>query len=309
MSIQSIIQDNQDDLAFLVGNGVNRYAFSHSKNSFSWEQILRSLWQEVSDEPIDVSFDEISFTEFFDILELLALKKGLSSNLLKNEFSLQQKFCDHLNQMPKPHQVHQDLVKVAKKFQIPVLTTNMDEQLSNAGNCELFKIKNQGFTDFYPWSTYFADKALESPVSGYGIWHVNGLQRYFRSVRLGLTHYVGSIARARRLMHASSKTSYPLYHKKGRVDWGGKNTWLDILFHKPLLIFGLALDTNETFLRWLLIERAKYFHHFKNLAKPAWYVEKCNSNRDNKDKKLFLETVGIRYIQGDSYESLYGAFS
>lgn len=45
-------------------------------------------------------------------------------------------------------------------------------------------------------------------------------------------------------------------------EWDGAASWLHIVFNSPLLIFGLGLEENEVFFRWLLIERARYFKKF-----------------------------------------------
>ena len=44
--IQDIIERNKHDIAFVVGNGINRYQASNS--SLSWDDILMKLWDKVS---------------------------------------------------------------------------------------------------------------------------------------------------------------------------------------------------------------------------------------------------------------------
>jgi hypothetical protein len=81
-------------------------------------------------------------------------------------------------------------------------------------------------------------------------------------------------------------------------------TWMQIFFHKPLMILGLALAENEVFLRWLLIERAKYYKEFPARAQPAWYVHTLNENEHG--KHYFLNAVGVRSVAVASYEEIYG---
>ena len=39
-----------------------------------------------------------------------------------------------------------------------------------------------------------------------------------------------------------------------------------------MFIFGLSLAENEVFLRWLLIQRAKYYRKFPERGHSAWYL-------------------------------------
>ena len=80
---------------------------------------------------------------------------------------------------------------------------------------------------------------------------------------------MGSVGRARAWLHRGGDRR--LFSGKSPDNWLGKNTWVHIIFNSPLLIFGLALEENEVFLRWLLIERARYFKKFPDRRKKAWY--------------------------------------
>ena len=201
----------------------------------------------------------------------------------------------------KPRAQHRAIVNWAIKYGVPVLTTNFDNTLGNATNCKLFRIRNEGFTDFYPWESYYSKESLERPDSGFGIWHLNGMEKYYRSIRLGLTHYMGSVERARTLIYKGNERR--LYSCKDLKNWRGANSWLHIIFNKPLAIFGLELSSNEIFLRWLLIERAKYFENFPNQRQPAWYFDK--QAKFNDGKLLLLESVGIEPVVISDYRELY----
>ena len=129
------------------------------------------------------------------------------------------------------------------------------------------------------------------------------MQHYSRSIRLGLSHYMGSVHRARNWMHRGG--SERLFSGNENHEWLGVKTWLDLIFHKPLLIFGLQLDANEVFLRWLLVERARYFQKYSRRKKPAWYV--YTDENESSGKFLFLEGVGVECIHASGYEEIYGA--
>ena len=85
-------------------------------------------------------------------------------------------------------------------------------------------------------------------------------------------------------------------------NWRGFKTWLHIIFNKSLFIFGLGLEENEVFLRWLLIERIKYFKQFPDRKHKGWYISK---KEDNAGKKFFLERVGFEIIEVDDYSDIY----
>ena len=118
---------------------------------------------------------------------------------------------------------------------------------------------------------------------------------------------MGYVERARNLIH--KKTGGKLFYGKNTMSWSGCNTWLHIVFNKSLLILGLGLDENETFLRWLLIERCKYFRKYPERKHKGWYV--CKKSGDEheiqteKGKRFFLEKIGFEVIEVDSYDDIY----
>ena len=79
--------------------------------------------------------------------------------------------------------------------------------------------------------------------------------------------------------------------------------WLHIIFNNDLLFVGLGLDSAEVFLRWLLIERAKYFKTFPERARKAWYVHAGGDLSPG--QTLFLKSVGCEIVKEDSYDALY----
>ena len=67
---------------------------------------------------------------------------------------------------------------------------------------------------------------------------------------------MGCVERARKMIQSNGFNE--LFDGKNQYNWIGGNTWLHVIFNKDLFIFGLSLEENEVFLRWLLIQRAKY---------------------------------------------------
>ena len=114
---------------------------------------------------------------------------------------------------------------------------------------------------------------------------------------------MGSVHRLRTWLYRGRK--HPKSTPKYSHQWAGAASWLHVAFNWPLLIFGLALDENEIFLRWLLIERARYFKNCPEVSKEAWYVYAGERHADG--KQFFLESVGVTPLRVDSYEDIYGA--
>lgn len=281
---EEILSKNIDDICFIVGNGINRFS---QKNS-SWERLLYDLWKNVMVNSIEILNKKgISFTEIYDIIEL-------NNKNNKTPLKLQKEFCILMDKW-EPNQQHRDFIHFAKTKNTPVLTTNFDELLKKADNLSFYRISKKGFTDYYPWDCYYGKDELKSPIEGFGVWHINGMQKYFRSIRLGLTHYMGSVERARNMIHKGKEDR--LFTGKNNCNWKGSKTWLHIIFNKSIFIFGLGLNRDEIFLRWLLLERAIYFKKFPERKKLGWYLHRKEDGDIDKGKKIFLQEIGIKVIE------------
>jgi hypothetical protein len=292
MKLKDLLNDQRHDLALLIGNGINRYGAK--AGSSSWDALLCALAQKLLDPAHTKLPRGISLTEFYDVLELsCALGAGKSS--------LQAQFCDLLASW-QPQAQHERIMQWAHRHEVPVLTTNFENSLGDAIGCRLQRIRNVKFTAYYPWERHYGIQAVEDPCREFAVWHINGMQCYRQSIRLGLTHYMGSVERARSWLYRSPVR---LFSGADIRAWTGAATWLQIVFHKPLLIFGLGLTENEVFLRWLLIERAKYFRLFPERRKPAWYVH-CAGEKDD-GKLYFLRAVGIEPVAVSGFDEIYGA--
>jgi hypothetical protein len=287
--LRNILQANFNDLALVIGNGIHRYDPS-SVNS--WDALLLKL---ARDSGVDVTRmpDGASATEFFDVIELHT--RGGSG-------ALSGAFCNLMKDWrPLPH--HEAIMHWAVRHEVPVLTTNFDEVLSEAIGASSMRPKVHGFTDWYPWDTRYALTLHDDPCDGFGIWHINGMAKYARSIRLGLTHYMGSVQRARGWLHRGENR---LFEAKGRLRWDGRQTWMHLTFNKPLLFLGLGLRESEVFLRWLLIERARYFAKFADRRQPAWYVYTHDpDDKTQNGRHFFLERIGIECIEARDYGEIY----
>lgn len=293
MEMKTLLQKHRSDIALVIGNGINRYGLASSTNS--WHDLLVKLAGAHLPAKLRRVPTGVSFTEFYDVLELKSTKPV-------SENSLQKQFCQLMTAW-RVFDHHERIVKWAQKVDAPILTTNFEQVLSDAGSCTLHRSKKGEFTDYYPWESYYGFKDMSDPSQKFGIWHMNGMQHYHRSVRLGLTHYMGSVERARGWLHKGNEKS--LFSGKNVRDWDGAASWLHIIFNTPLMIFGLGLEENEVFFRWLLIERARYFKKFPERRKNAWFVHVGELNKVGKN--FFLEGVGVQPIRVTSYDDIYGA--
>ena len=292
--IKKIMNENSEDIAFLIGNGINRY---YNKN-ISWDDLLLELWRSfANDDKKDIP-NGISLPEFYDILEI----QNIDNKKLDN-YAIQKKVKEIMDKW-KPNNEQNKILKYIKKMNAPLLTTNFDDLIPKSLGLKLKIMQKRGFNDVYPWSYYYSDRELEYPTQAFGVWYINGMIRYPRSIRLGLSHYMGSIAKARKLIHDNPENIS--FEGKNQSYWSGYKTWLHIIFNKSLFIFGLGLRESEVFIRWLLIERAKYYRKYPSRRHNGWYITtREEAKKESKGKKFFLESVGIKVIIADNYDDIY----
>lgn len=289
MSKISEILSQPNKPALFVGNGINQFKGSSYS---SWKDLLGKLAQNYQLSLSQEEMDEMSNTEFFDILDLARPQKDRSS--------LQRKFCDLMN-FWEPSDHHATIVGWAKRHNTPIITVNFDENLSKSINAKYFVGK--GFTQWYPWSSYFASQQIADPRHSFAIWHAHGMMRYSQSIRLGLTHYMGAVQRARPWVYTGHK-ALRANGNPNDSEWTGRNTWLDILFFSPLMIFGFGFSKDETFLRWLFLERARLQKINPDLEADTWFID--TPKNGSLHRKPFFESLGIEYVTVSEFADIYG---
>ena len=189
------------------------------------------------------------------------------------------------------------IVQFIKRIKAPILTTNYDTVLSKAigiNDNDILSFSNDKINN---WFSYFGEQ-LESPLSGFGIWHIHGFHTYHKSISIGTTDYMKNVQTALNLLPKNSTIA-----NLNEMGWNGYNTWLSIIFNKSLFMFGLKLDNDETFIRWLLIIRYKYMISSGNLKK-AWYIIN-DSEIMPCAKRYFLESVGFEIVKIKNWDILY----
>ena len=296
MSFKNIINWNQDDIAFIIGNGINR--FHHNSDAISWENLLIKLWNKFVPDVYSEVPTGITLTEFYDLLDLADVDPKADSYRIQKEVV-------HLLKEWIYRYHHTLLVTKAIQINAPILTTNFDLNLTSCVQTNQYYTDSKYFTDFYPWTTYFGSSQLNYPTDGFGIWFINGFVKYYRSIRLGLSHYMGCVEKARNFLHKGEERT--LFSGKNQENWLGAKTWLHILFNKSICIFGLSMEENEVFLRWLLIERAKYYKRYPDRKKKGWYVAPKAERPNDKivGKIEFLKGIGFELIETENYEEIY----
>ncbi|MBN8447366.1 MAG: hypothetical protein J0M22_18020 [Gammaproteobacteria bacterium] len=289
MDFKALLRKSEYKPALIIGNGVN--LFNAGKGVSDWEQLLLQLWQNRIGDIDKKALEGISLTEFYDALDL---KLSYQSKTLKAEF------CEGMADWQSKDQ-HRNIVKWASVNQCPILTTNFENTLSDSLGLKLHRLTAPKPTDYYPWSNYYAAKPITDTANEFAIWHINGMQHYKRSIRLGLSDYMGSVERVRPMLHKSGNR---LFYRADFSKWPGRHTWLNPIFQNDLFIFGLSLEVTEVFLRWLLIERAKFFKKFPNQRREAFFI---HDKPLAAGQQLFLESVGIKPILVNSYDDIYVA--
>lgn len=273
------------DLAFIVGNGINRY---NNSTAISWIKMIADIWNEITKEKIsDKDFCDMSLTELYDLIELHSIDSiELKRKIVEKTLLIKRTF------------IHSFLLAKFNELNVPVLTMNFDGLLEYG--LEKRRL-NKFHSDIYPWNEYYSCRELRNPLDGFGIWHINGMVLYKRSIRLGLSEYMKQVVKANSLIHKGF--SIDNFNGKNTDNWNGMNTWLHIFFNKNLFIFGLALGKDEVFLRWLLIQREKYFKKFPERVKKSWFV--CIKDEIKNSNKVFLENLNFKIITLDSYQEIY----
>ncbi len=292
--------------AILLGNGINRY--KQQQNVQSWESLLFSLPNTNVEERKKITavlkdVKGISYPDFFDAL---CFKSDETHETLKKVIA------DEV-QGWKGENHHRKLLDFAMKNNIPILTTNYDLSLiSEELWKKIRKITHRTGRDAhkpivpkekagfwrYPFYHYYSDKMVANVCDEFAIWHMHGICCYPKSLIIGATDYGLLISNLKERLF-DKKTNELL------IDGDLKNSWIDIFFHKDLYVIGLALDSQETSLRWLLIQRMRYIRQ-KGLNLRTTYI--ALKGETSKGKNFFLSSIGISLKEVNAYSDIYDSW-
>lgn len=289
---QELLLHRNYDLAFVIGNGVNWYAYGN--DSWSWNKLLCKIWQSQTNQPVKGT-DGIGMTELYDLLEI---KTSEDVDRIRDSFISRLKDGS-------PNKIHNRIQDKIEKWEVPVLTTNFDHTLEVGYDRKVLKHvkdKYKTMSNLYPWDRYFSNQDIHDPSREYAVWHINGFVEFKKSIKLSSSEYVRQAAFTRKYLHISLFKRDD-FGGKNQSYWRGYNTWLHTIFNCSLCIIGLGLNQDETFLRWLLIERKKYFD-IACINHKGWYLYQKNEIFPE-GKKLFMEGVGLQPISVERYEDIY----
>ncbi|MEI6388968.1 MAG: hypothetical protein WCQ50_20340, partial [Spirochaetota bacterium] len=152
------------------------------------------------------------------------------------------------------------------------------------------RIEGSTFTDFYPWHSYYSTQKVGQANSDFALWQIHGFWFYKRSLVIGSMDYASAIHRLREWIYETSNRKRTI----GTENWIGAKSWVDIFLHNDLVIIGLSLGSQETSLRWLLIEREKYFRNFPERRRKTVYC--INGERDeawDAGKAFYFQSICV----------------
>ena len=72
--IRTILNNHKATTAFLIGNGIH---YQYKDCNIPWKKLLEDLWSEYTGKQEEIPTG-ISFTEFYDIIELITLRPNIS---------------------------------------------------------------------------------------------------------------------------------------------------------------------------------------------------------------------------------------
>ena len=320
-AIQNFIKEKKP--AFLFGNGINLYNDSNSK---TWREILQDLLIDKIKDDCDLKFKferafesdfskDISYPEMYDLINGLYKIFGDDSD---GELDcLQKEACDIIEgnfRKNKKNKHYKKIVEKLRNLNLPLMTTNFDNLFEKYSGLDKQNMKSLdqsvvGSGKYsahfaYQWNKYFSDNTLTKPDEKFAIWHIHGTIYDSRSIQLGTNQYVGMLDRARFAIRGKKGAAL----SKSKEEWFADNTWLDLMYNRPLVVIGLGVSTDEIFLRWLLLGRNRHLTDFSNKVdrdeKHSLYLS-SSEHPVPYAQRLFLETCGFEIIELSTDKELY----
>lgn len=288
----------QRNIALLVGNGVN--LFDQPEKALSWLELVTDLSKSRKVKLTNSVIDKLSFAEIGDIL----------------------RSADE-----EPTKLPRDVVSAIKKFgqnktsigifaqhhNLPVLTTNFDFRLAIGQDGKpqplrhsISRKRNRKSNIPNGWNVYRGPKAEDLFARNIpGLWHLHGSIDLVSSIKLTSAQYATAFAKAFQLikqgLYAKANCDIGSCPGCALCSWAGQSTWLDIFFHRNLIIVGFSFSKSETFLRPLLIERFKYLRHrygHRNKIPNSYFVISKEDDFDE-GQVFFFENLGFKIIRLD----------
>ncbi len=311
-------------LAFILGNGINRY----NPSDLSWNALINSIMADCLDNDSSIPSEGISLTELYDMIVLDKIPKcctdgqNLNREVDKISHDVKARIRSKVkDEVGRKMDYHQWLKKKLTMWDVPVLTTNYDANIESG--MKQFVIPSnfysKGYSDTYLFNVYYADRQIDNTAEEnyfkrFAVWHVNGRVNHLRSIRIGMSDYMNLLVATKELLH---DRAHLYYVSTEQHQWGMANkeeidpnytfTWLNIFYNCSICINGLALNQDESYLRWLLISRKKYLERVGLKDVKGWYV--CLSSDLTEGKRFFLEKTGLKVVElydnRERYETMF----
>ena len=276
------------ELAFVIGNGLNlhiqkTHCVPDNSKVPSWDRLLRKCSKDYSELK---ALDSSLINSYPEMFSLAMLNTDESIHTLTN--TELQKIA--------PSSYHKIVTEKLIHYDSPVLTTNYDKLLDEGLNSFIKCDSNASKTNLY---NYSGVRELESPESGFGIWHINGVCGNAKSIRLGIGNYANNLVAIHALVPKA-----PDY----MMSEGFCSSWLKPFFMNKLCFIGLGLREEEFVLRWLLYKRRvcwKKLPNTSNWRNTGWYLYSKEGATISEATKLFLENVGITPVCFNKWSTIY----
>jgi hypothetical protein len=322
-----ILEKQKSCLGLLIGNGINLVA--KTDGGISWNQLMENLISAATAKFSSHSAAKkrlkrliqsgrngqtpASLPEVFDIIGATQGIKAGTTTESSSKLNLQSEIANLLAQM-KPGPTHKALIDWAERSQVPILTTNYDHCLQDAlkdRECKRWRFGTGGpISDYYPWDRYYAPRKIRDPLEEFAVWHIHGDRALRRSIRAGLDQYMGMVQRLRKIKQPVAKE---VLHgpKEGQENAPAFHSapWLRIFMGRKLWIQGLAVRTDEVSIRWLLIQRFRYWGRYrpKQCFASGWYIHISKDDKEpiDKERKVFFESVGLKVIEISKADKAY----
>ena len=126
------------DLAFLIGNGINRYP--DDPKDRSWENVLKTIYKTLVKATVDKVPEGIHLTEFY---EIIVLKHKEDKHPNEKIADIRNEFIKNLDNWQISGTHYKQIINKLKELNVPVMTTNFDDLLEQASNSNIFLDNSQ----------------------------------------------------------------------------------------------------------------------------------------------------------------------
>ena len=277
--------------ALLIGNGLNR-CYEQKNPGISWYALLQDFAKTngvefVPDNPFPLEF-ECLVNAICEKSKDSTEQKLFEVIISKAKSAIAEKVAD-LN--PVPDSLHHRFMRLPIS---EILTTNYDYVLERAWspNVEIrpdAEAKNNR-NDKIPIETKYS-LYRKASIDGKNFYHIHGEAKKAETLCLGFKHYTRTAGKMSDLVRFQK-----FQEKLEKGEPLNSNTWLDLMFTHDIHIVGLALDSCEIDLWWLLTYRAFVYHMNPEIRKHITNTITLYDTSPNASKQSLFGRLLVEYI-------------